>query len=154
MSFSFSKKFERCLAKYLCKLAEDSGFLLDFQFGFQKGLGTCEALLTIARNLQNALNSSHVIHVVGLDFSAAFGRVQHEILISKLQFLGINGSLSSTLSEFISGKIQKIVVDEQFRELGNVASVVPQALFFSLNTIMICGVIMKMIVLLMLMTPP
>ena len=121
-----SKIFERLLAKHLCKLAEDSGLLPDLQFGFRKRLGTCDALLTITHKLQTALDYGHEARMVGLDFSAAFDRVNHEALIFKLQHLGVGGSFLSILSQFLSGRTQKVVVDGQFSELKNVVSGVPQ----------------------------
>ena len=121
-----SKIFERLLAGHLGKLAEDSGLLPDLQFGFRKGLGTCDALLTITHKLQRALDCGYEARLVGLDFSAAFDRVNHEALIFKLQQFGVGGSILSILSQFLSGRTQKVVVDGQFSELKNVVSGVPQ----------------------------
>ena len=54
------------------------------QFGFRKGLGTCDALLTIASVDQKALDSGCEVCIVGLDFSASFDRVNNEAVIFKL----------------------------------------------------------------------
>ena len=40
------------------------------------------------------------VRMVGLDFSAAFDRVNQEDLISKLRQLGLGGPLSSILIKF------------------------------------------------------
>ena len=68
----------------------------NLQLGFRKGLGACDALLTISNVVQKALDSGHEIRMVGLDFSAAFDRVNHEALIFKLRQLGIGGSFLNT----------------------------------------------------------
>ena len=64
--------------------------------------------------------------MVGLDFSAAFDRVNHKALIFKLRQLGIGGPFLSILTEFLSNRLQRVVVDGQFKEYRNVISGVPQ----------------------------
>ena len=64
-----SKVFERLLAKRLNNFAEKRNLFPNLQFGFCKGLGTCDALLTIINFVQKALDSGCEVHMVGLDFS-------------------------------------------------------------------------------------
>ena len=52
-----SKIFKRLLAKHLSTYAESNSFFPNLQFGFQKGLGACDALLTISNAVQKALDS-------------------------------------------------------------------------------------------------
>ena len=104
-----------------------------------KGLGTCDALLTITNFVQKALNSGCEVCVVGLDFSAAFDRVYHKALVFKLRQLGVGGPFLSILTEFLSNRLQRVGVDGQFNEYRNVISGVPQGsvlgpLFFRLYT--------------------
>ena len=72
------------------------------QFGFQKGLSTYDALLMITVAMK--LRWLNLI-------CAAFDRVNHETLIFKLQLLGVDGLFFSVLSQFLSGRTQKVVVD-------------------------------------------
>ena len=44
----------------------------------------CDALLTITSFVQKALDSGCEVHIVGIDFSAAFDRVNHKPLIFEL----------------------------------------------------------------------
>ena len=63
------------------------------------------------------------MRMVGLDFSAAFNRVNHEVLVFKFRQLGVGGPFLSILSDFLSDRLQKVVVDGQF----NIESIqVPQ----------------------------
>ena len=64
--------------------------------------------------------------MVGLDFSAAFDRVNHKALIFKLKQLGIGGQFLNILIEFLSNRTQRVVVDGQCSESRNVISGVPQ----------------------------
>ena len=54
---------------------ECSGVLPTTQFAYRKGLGTCDALLSMSRILQSALESGQKARIMEIDFSAAFDRV-------------------------------------------------------------------------------
>ena len=64
--------------------------------------------------------------MVGLDFSAAFDRVNHKALIFKLRQLGVGGPFLSILTEFLSNRLQRVVVDGRFNDYRGVVSGVPQ----------------------------
>ena len=49
--------------------------LLITQFAYQRGLGTCDALLCMSHTLQSALGSGQEARNVQIDFSAAFDRL-------------------------------------------------------------------------------
>ena len=121
-----SKIYERLLARRLNAYAEKNKLFPNLQFGFRKGLGTCDALLTISHDAQRALDSGYEMRMVGLDFSAAFDRVNHEALIFKLKQLGIGGSFLNILIEFLTNRKQRVVVDGQHSDWRNVISGVPQ----------------------------
>ena len=89
-----SKVFERFLAKHLNNFAKKRNLFPNLQLGFRKGLGTCDALLTITNFIHKALDSGCEVRMVGLDFSAAFDRVNHEALVFKLRQLGVGGPFS------------------------------------------------------------
>lgn len=82
--------------------------LPDSQFGSRKGLGTCDALLTLSHDLQS-LDRGHESRVVAIDFSSAFD-VNHKAQIYNLQLLGVGGSLLS-ISKFLTNQLQCVVVD-------------------------------------------
>ena len=121
-----SKIYERLLARRLNAFAERNKIFPTLQFGFRKGLGTCDALLTISHTVQRALDSGGEVRMVGLDFSAAFDRVNHEALIFKLKHLGIGGPFLNILTEFLTDRRQRVVVEGQPSEWRNVISGVPQ----------------------------
>ena len=121
-----SKIYERLLAKRLSAYAECNNLFPCQQFGFRKGLGACDAVLTISDRVQKALDSGSEARMIGLDFSAAFDRVNHKALIYKLRQLGIGGSFLKILTEFLTDRKQRVVVDGHYGEWRNVISGVPQ----------------------------
>ena len=132
-----SKVFECLLAKHLNNFAEKKNLFPNLQFGFRKSLGTCDALLTVTNFVQKALDCGSEVHMVGLDFSAAFDRVNHKALIFKLRQLGVGGPFLSILTEFLSNRLQRIVVDGQFNDYRDVVLGVPQGSV--LGPLLICG---------------
>ena len=62
-----SKVFERLLAKRLNHFAEKKNLFPNLQFGFRKGHGTCDALLTIINFVQKALDCGSKVRMVGLE---------------------------------------------------------------------------------------
>ena len=119
-----SKVFERLLVKRLSSYL--TPFLPETQFGFRKGLGTSDALLLLVHEMQSALDKNCESRLVSLDFSAAFDTVNHRGLIFKLKSVGIGGKVLSILTEFLTNRQQRVVVDGYFSPYSQVYSGVPQ----------------------------
>ena len=126
------------LTSIVCKLLEhivhstvmdflDSNKILSsFQHGFRQGRSCESQLLTTLRNFTQCLNSSGQTDAILLDFSKAFDKVDHKILLSKISNIGIQGSLFNWISSFLSNRLQYVVVDGSISDKGPVLSGVPQ----------------------------
>ena len=88
----------------LGRFMERSGVLLNTQFAYRKGLGTCDALLCVSHTLQSALESGQEARIVQIDFSAAFNRVNHLGILYKLCSVGIGGFVMFILTQFLSNR--------------------------------------------------
>ena len=121
-----SKVFERLLAKRLFGYADHTMVLPDTQFGFRKGLGTCDALLFFSHDLQDALDHGFESRAVALDFSSAFDSVNHAGLLFKLKSMGVGGSFFNIIENFLTGRQQRVCVDGCYSPLTIVRSGVPQ----------------------------
>ena len=93
-----SKVFERLLTVHLEQFMEHCGVLPTTQFAYQKGLGTCDALLCVSHTLQSALESGQKARIVQIDFRAAFDRVNHQGILYRLSSVCIGGSALSVLT--------------------------------------------------------
>ena len=124
-----SKVFEHLVSvRRLVRLGrfmERSGVLLSNQFAYQKGLGTCGVLLWVFHTLQIALESGKEARIMQIDFSAAFVKVNHLVILYKLFFVGIGGSVLSILTQFQSNRSQHVMVDGCQSKLVNAVSGVP-----------------------------
>ena len=66
------------------------------------------------------------IDVIFLDYSKAFDSVPHHRLISKLEAFGVRGNLSLWLSNFLSNRFQRVVLNGHLSSWAQVVSGVPQ----------------------------
>ena len=71
---------------------EHCGVLPTTQFSYQKGLGTCDALLCVSHTLQSALENEQEARILQINFSTAFYRADHQEILYKLSSAGIGGS--------------------------------------------------------------
>ena len=61
--------------------------------------------------MQGASDSGQAARIMQIDFSAALDRVNHQGILYKLCPLGIRGSVSSVLTQFLSNRSQHVKVD-------------------------------------------
>ena len=88
-----SKVFECLVSVCLGRFMERNGVLPTPQFAYQKGPGTCDALLCVSHTLQSALESGQEASIVQIEFSAAFDNVNHQGILYMLCSVGIGGSV-------------------------------------------------------------
>ena len=106
-----SKVFERLVSVRLGRFMEHSRVLPTTQFAYQKGLGSCDALLCVSHTLQSALERGQEARFLQIDFSAAFDRVNHQGILYKLCSVGIGRSVLFILTQFPSDRSQHVMVD-------------------------------------------
>ena len=98
------KIFERILRAHIVKHLEINKLLCANQHGFRPGRSCLTQLLKhIDRILNNFLNGQDT-DCIYLDFSKAFDKVSHDILIAKLYQYGIRGKLLSWFKSYLSDK--------------------------------------------------
>ena len=121
-----SKIYEKLICHRLLSFVESHGLLPNGQFAYRKGLGTCDALLSLTVPIQTALDKLSEVCAVCIDFSAAFDRICHSALLYKLESMGIGGPLLSIIKNFLTSRSQSVVVDGVRGSHCPVLSGVPQ----------------------------
>ena len=94
---------------------ECNGVLPTTQFAYQKGVGTCDALLCMSHTLQSALESGQEASIVQIDFRVAFDRANPQHILYRLCSVGIGGSVLSLLTQLFSNRSQKVMVESHLR---------------------------------------
>eukprot|EP00111_Clytia_hemisphaerica_P017146 TCONS_00050790-protein len=101
------KTFEKIVRKNIVNYLEENNIFNDSQHGFRQGRSCLSQLLehydTILSYLERGIN----VDTIYLDFSKAFDKVDHAILLHKLSQLGIKGKLLRCIESFL--KRQKTI---------------------------------------------
>eukprot|EP00116_Pleurobrachia_bachei_P004793 sb/3465055/ len=122
------KTFERIMRNKLVDHLESNDLLPDSQHGFRRQRGCLTQLLDHMDNIFifKELNSGNEVDCIYLDYSKAFDKVNHGILITKLEKLGVRGKVLAWIKNFLSDRFQTVTVEGTKSTLQPVKSGVPQ----------------------------
>ena len=102
-------------------------FLSEYQHGFRRGYSCETQLLATVEDIQRGIDSSSSRYdLVILDFTKAFDKVSFNRLIFKLTKSGINESLLLWITNWLTHRTQRVVVDGHQSREAAVTSGVPQ----------------------------
>lgn len=120
------KTLERIITQHLSEYLETKGLLSTEQFGFRSGRSTMDQLLLVYSEVSKWSDEGNVVDVVLFDYSKAFDVVCHELIIAKLQCLGIQGSVLQWVHSFLSDRVMRVSVKGRSSQPRKVLSGVPQ----------------------------
>lgn len=103
-----------------------SKFITQSQHGFVRKRSTLSNLLEFKNYLCHAFATGGQVDAVYLDFSKAFDKVNHSLLINKLSYYGIHGCLLRWLTSYLSNRNQLVAVKGYSSSYIPVTSGVPQ----------------------------
>jgi hypothetical protein len=120
------KIFERIIAKEMMKFLESKNILTTNQYGFRKNRSGELSLINFYKDVFMAVDKGLQYDVIYLDFSKAFDKVSHKLLIHKLFNVGIRGKLLAWLENWLKNRVQRVKIEGAFSEWISVESGVPQ----------------------------
>ena len=120
------KLFEKILRAKIVIYIEDNNILTSKQHGFRPHRSCLTQLLVHIDNILYIVGNDSNADVIYLDFAKAFDKVDHKILLHKLQNIGIQGKIYNWIKNFLKDRKQKVIVDGEASEPETVKSGVPQ----------------------------
>jgi hypothetical protein len=96
------------------------------QFGALRGRSTSHALVSILNTWCNALDAGQSVRALFVDFSKAFDRVDHTLLLNKLSNYGVPVALVKWVFSFLKDRQQRVKIGNSFSDWANLVAGYPQ----------------------------
>jgi hypothetical protein len=122
-----SKIVERIAHDQLTSYLERNNLLNDYQSGFRRGHSTMTALLKVTDDIRKSINDGMVTILVLLDFTKAFGSMDHDLLIDKLiHHYGLSDSSVAWFRSYLAGRSQSVRFEGRSSGWRDISSGVPE----------------------------
>lgn len=121
-----SKILQNVVHKQLSMFLNHNNLLCPYQSGFRPGHSTVGALTKISDDIRLAINKQQLTALVLLDFSSAFNSIDHDILIAVLSSLNVSFSAIAWFRSYLSGRSQRVRLDDSYSDFCNISAGVPQ----------------------------
>ncbi|OXA53579.1 RNA-directed DNA polymerase from mobile element jockey [Folsomia candida] len=134
---TIAKILEKAIYNQLVLFLDNHGKMNDQQHGYRRCRSTTSATLLLTESIRHAADNKQFSIVTYVDFKAAFDFISHEIMIKKLEEIGITGQLlqffkSYFVERYIIAKKDVISSDSFLLTSGTAQGSSLSGLFFSL----------------------
>ena len=120
------KMFEHILVSSIMNFAETNQIICPEQHGFRKKRSCESQLIGLVDEISHSLERGQDTDLIVMDFSKAFDKVSHSLLLHKIRHYGITGQVNNWIESFLTGRQQAVVVDGATSGFLDVESGVPQ----------------------------
>jgi len=120
------KVFESLVRDKMVHHLERHQLLKESQHGFRRGRSCLTNLLAFLDKVTGIVDDGESVDVIFLDFAKAFDKVPHHRLLKKLTSHGIGGKLREWISQWLSGRTQRVSLNGTVSSWQEVTSGVPQ----------------------------
>ena len=107
-----SKVFETVIHEQLSDYFSSNNLFSAQQYGFRKNSSTELAALELIDCLLAQLKNHMIPINFHLDLAKAFDSLNHDILLDKLSYYGVNGTAKTLLKSYLSDRKQYVKIDE------------------------------------------
>jgi len=121
-----SKIFERVVYDQIKQYLVKKNLLYQFQSGFRRGFSTESCLIHLSDFIRFEMDKGHMVGMLLLDLQKAFDSVNHDILLMKLQSIGINTDIVNWFQSYLSGRLQTINISGASSTPREITCGVPQ----------------------------
>jgi hypothetical protein len=127
---SFSEIFEKVIYNRIFQYINHNHIHVNEKFGFKHALSTDIASCNLSKNIMTALNNKLLVGGIFCGLHNVFDCVNHDILLSKMEFYSISRKTNNLIKSYLQGRCQRILVDydskKHYSEWEIVTDGVPQ----------------------------
>ena len=121
-----SKLLEHVLASNIMLHLETHNILKDCQHGFRSKRSCETQLIEFIDQIHQNLAARQRVDAIVMDFSKAFDKVSHTRILLKMDRYGISNQATNWTRSFLTGRLQRVVVEGESSHNAPVTSGVPQ----------------------------
>lgn len=123
---TIGKALERIVRDQILSTVAKTKPLCRWQHGFTEGRSTISSMLCTDNEAADALNSKHPYDIITFDFSRAFDRVPHHLLLTELANHGVTGTALRWVRSFLTDRTQLVRISTAMSASAAVTSGVIQ----------------------------
>ena len=124
--FNLDKITQKLMYNRIIQFLEDNKIIYYKQFGFCKNFCTAHAIITLIENVQSALDNKKFAYGIFIDLKKAFDTVDHNILLSKLNYYGMRGIANDWFKSYLINRSQFVSINGFNSDNQNIEYGVPQ----------------------------
>jgi len=107
---SFSKIFKKVIYNRLLQHTKENNIIVTDQYGFKNNSSTELAIFKLTNQILSHINNKSLVCGIFCDLTKAFNTVNHEILISKLEYYGVIGRTNKLIKSYLSNRYQRVTI--------------------------------------------
>ena len=122
----FARIFEKLLKRSIYLHISDTGYISCNQHGFTKGKSVETQMLECLEVWTGILDKGGAVDVIYFDFSKAFDKVNHNLLMSKIKKAGMHPNICTWIGNYIKGRTFQVKVAKTYSKNYDIENGVPQ----------------------------
>ena len=123
---NLNKLMEKLVFNRLYEFLEKYNCLYKLQYGFRSKHSTTHALIDITENIRSALDDNKLACGIFVDLQKAFDTVNHEILLEKLNYYGVRGTVNNWFKSYLEDRKQIVSINGYESDIKIIKHGVPQ----------------------------
>ena len=121
-----SKVFEKVIFMQLNEFFEKYNLYDEYQYGFRDGKGCNDAIVQVLHHTSNELDNGNGVILLSLDIAKAFDSLSHDILLKKLELMGVRGASNDLINNYLSCRQQYVKINSSRSDLNLVCKGIAQ----------------------------
>lgn len=121
-----AKAFEKILNYEIKDHIETNNILPPMQSGFRAQHSCTTALLKVTDDIHLALDDNKLVALALIDYTKAFDRIKHSLLLQLCHYNGFSGNAISLLGNYLQNRSQAVLLNNTISEFKGVSNGVPQ----------------------------
>ena len=109
----------------------DSNIVYPWQFGFRKNHSTSDAIANLIGDILQSFRNGYMVLSVFIDLRKAFDSIPHDLVLAKLEKLGIRNTALDWFSNYLRNRKQFTAIKRSKAELRDVKVGIPQGSLLS-----------------------